>query len=551
MLLNLPPELIQLVLQSSTTPSFLQVAFSCRTLYEIASSSREVILHHLHKTPGLKVDTHSLKTRQLFQLLMKRSFQQLYGAQFSAKCTTFCFEHFALDARASSLASHGDRDIALALKGRQDVYVLQAKDGKLHLKAQLRSSEDQQGRIEVLKTAFDREGGVNVLYRLVPAMDEDGFGATHPFVRHAIQSGPRVTVYMARHSLQTPNEPIRVCAFPDHAEYEPLALAAAGESTFAISWQHFRESDDYEVVLYNSPKQSSSNTPGVIDCNYNAITLIDGNRQRQSSNRYRPEGLSSPYDNGPAIDISFNDRSSQLLYYHRAQTLYGSFQRIQSISAHPLVDPQPTLYQNACMVQFSDTLSLLFSIAIPFFGTHARRNENNTEMCHWQYLSFGVATHRKENWTVACLLKSEARCQAQNCGHVLNLDRGRRFSQWTIVARLWGFQNPTNSLGCKIATSDRGTRLAVANWNVIYVWALEPDALIEENANGFYPSYFRSTSSGMIELRPIVLPLDAVCFKLGFTHQEDELIAITDRGVMYWDLGPLGKGQRITQRLTL
>jgi hypothetical protein len=55
-----------------------------------------------------------------------------------------------------------------------------------------------------------------------------------------------------------------MCAFPDHVEYEPLALAAAGESAFAISWQHFRESDDYEVVLYNSPKQSSSNTPGVI-----------------------------------------------------------------------------------------------------------------------------------------------------------------------------------------------------------------------------------------------------------------------------------------------
>jgi hypothetical protein len=481
---------------------------------------------------------------------MKRSFQQLYGAQFSAKCTTFCFEQFALDARASSLASHGDRDIALVLKGRQDVYVFQAKDGKLHLKAQLRSSEDQTGMIEVLKTAFDREGGVNVLHRLVPAIDEDGFGATHPFVRHAIRSGPRVSVYMARHSLQTLNEPIRMCAFPDHVEYEPLALAAAGESTFAISWQHFRESDDYEVVLYNSPKQSSSNTPGVIDCNYNAITLIDGNTQRQSSNRDRQEGLSSPYDNGPAIDISFNDRSSQLLYYHRAQTLYGSFQRIQSINSHPLVDPQPTLYQNACMVQFSDTLSLLFSIAIPFFGTHARRNEDNIEMCHWRYLAFGIATHRKENWTVACLLKSEARCQAQNCGHILNLDRGRRFSQWTIVARLWGFQNPTNSLGCKIAASDRGTRLAVANWNVIYVWALEPNALIEENANGFYPTSFRSTSSGVIELRPIVLPLDAVCFKLGFTHQEDELIAITDRGLMYWDLGPLGKGQRITQRLT-
>ncbi|KAF7171402.1 hypothetical protein CNMCM5623_003771 [Aspergillus felis] len=246
-------------------PETFDAALSCRALHEIASSSREVILHHLHKTPGLKVDTRSLKTRQLFQLLMKRSFQQLYGAQFLAKCTTFCFEDFALDARASSLASHGDRDIALVLKGRDDVYVFQAKDGKLHLKAQLRSPEDQQGRIEVLKTAFDREGGVNVLHRLVPAIDEDGFGATHPFVRHAIRSGPRVSVYMARHSLQTLNEPIRMCAFPDHAEYEPLALAAAGESTFAISWQHFREGDDYEVVLYNSPKQSSGNTPEIND----------------------------------------------------------------------------------------------------------------------------------------------------------------------------------------------------------------------------------------------------------------------------------------------
>jgi hypothetical protein len=283
MLLNLPPELIQLVLQHSTTPSFLQVALCCRALHEIASSSREVILHHLHRTPGLKVDTRSLKTRQLFQLLMKRSLQQLYGSQFFAKCTTFCFDDFALDAQASSLASHGDRDIALVLKGRQDVYVFQAKDGQLHLKTQLRPPQDQPGRIEVLKTAFDREGGVNVLHRLVPAIDEDGVDTAHPFVRHAIQSGPRVSVYMARHSLQTLDEPVRMCAFPDHAEYEPLALAAAGESTFAISWQHLRESDDYEVVLYNSPRQSTSNTPGIIGTlHFFAIRFTQCSRYKDS-----------------------------------------------------------------------------------------------------------------------------------------------------------------------------------------------------------------------------------------------------------------------------
>ncbi|EAW13319.1 F-box domain protein [Aspergillus clavatus NRRL 1] len=172
-------------------------------------------------------------------------------------------------------------------------------------------------------------------------------------------------------------------------------------------------------------------------------------------------------------------------------------------------------------------------------------------MCHWQYLSLGIATHREENWTVACLLKSEALCRTQSCGHTLNLDRGRRFTDWTVVARLWGFQDSSNSLGCKVAASDRGTRLAVANWNVIYVWALEPGALIEENSSGFYPVCFRSKGSGLIELRPIVLPLDGVCFKLGFTQREDELLAITDRGVMYWDLGPLGRGSRDIQQLVL
>ncbi|KAK1141428.1 hypothetical protein N8T08_009100 [Aspergillus melleus] len=89
----------------------------------------------------------------------------------------------------------------------------------------------------------------------------------------------------------------------------------------------------------------------------------------------------------------------------------------------------------------------------------------------------------------------------------MNLERGRRFPDWTIVARLWGFQSSTNSLGCIVAASKSGTRIGVANWKVLYVWALEPTALIQQNENGFYPP--SSQSGETIELRPIVLPLDA------------------------------------------
>lgn len=246
------------------------------------------------------------------------------------------------------------------------------------------------------------------------------------------------------------------------------------------------------------------------------------------------------------MDLSFNDRSSQLLYHHRAQTLYGSFQRIDTLRLSA-----STIYRNTCAVQFSDSLSLPFSISIPFFGTHRTLSRDGIQMCNWRYLSFGIATHRAENWTVACLLRSEAFCQSRNCGHILNLDRGRRFAEWTVVGHLWGYQDSTSSLGCIVAASPRGTRIAVANWNIIYVWALEPNALIRENADDFYRPSSRSESTGAVEIRPIVLSSEAVCFKLRFMENEDELLALTDRGVMHWNLSPLAKGEKSIQSLAL
>lgn len=260
--------------------------------------------------------------------------------------------------------------------------------------------------------------------------------------------------------------------------------------------------------------------------------------------------LGQPYSElGPVTRLAFNDRCSQLLYYYRGSTLYRCYQNIQT--GNPLQPPGASAsHLNYCRVQFSDSLALPFSVAIPFFGTHnTYRTEHNHEVCRWRYLSFGTATHIEENWTVACLLKSEAHCQARNCGHELNRERGRRLNMWTIVARLWGFQKPTNSLGCIIATAETGTRIAIANWNLIYVWALDPHELIEENPSDFYPESWRSGNPNVVELRPIVLRLEAVCFKLSFTQNENELVALTDRGLMVWDLGPRGTGARNTRIL--
>ncbi|GKZ33857.1 hypothetical protein AbraIFM66950_003942 [Aspergillus brasiliensis] len=516
MILNLPPELIQLVLQNCSTPDFLEAAFSCRTVYEIASTCREVLLHHLRRTPGnISRDLRSFSSKQLFRLLTKNAFQQLYGAQHHANHVIFNFENDVLDVKASTFASFDHQTLALVARGREKVHLFHIEHGQLRPLSEVDLPYHQSGIAEVLKTAFDGDGGLYVLHRVVPAMDATDTNANHPFIKQAMQSNINGMHYLSRHFLDSPGEPIRVCAFPDHANYTPLALAAMPGGNFAISWQHNYDFSENEVVLYTASIDSHSTAKsGVIGISYDSCVLLEGTRQRLEGDntpqsRYTQDRLL--LGKGPVVGLAFNDRSSQLLYRYRAEAFIG----------------------------------------IPFSGTHETRVHNGLPSCHWKYLSFGIATHREEDWTVACLLRSEAVCRASNCEHVLHLERGRRLPDWTIVARLCGFETPNTSLGCIVAASRLGTRLAVANWKTIYIWALEPSALIEQNATGFYPDSSWPPDSEVVDLQPIALSLGAVCFQLCFGLGENELVAITDRGLVYCDLDPSGSSHRITYRLSL
>lgn len=276
--------------------------------------------------------------------------------------------------------------------------------------------------------------------------------------------------------------------------------------------------------------------PGV---SYDSVILTEVNENGSSDDALEGKG--------PTVKLTFNDRGLQLLHYYRACTLYGAFQRLYM---HPQEDgPQATKVSgNACTVSFSDSLSLQFSIGIPFFGTHEAGVGSQGLFCHWKYLAFGIATHRVENWTVACLLRSEAYCRSHHCGHVLNLDRGRRFDDWTVMAQLGGFQESNTSHGSLAAASILGTRIAIASWKTVSIWALHPRELIEDEGDEFYPEPWKN-SDGLTELRPVVIQLDAVCSQLRFTDSEDRLVAITDRGFLTIDLRPDGRGVQAVERL--
>lgn len=272
------------------------------------------------------------------------------------------------------------------------------------------------------------------------------------------------------------------------------------------------------------------------------LTLLGSSYDSYVLTEVNDEGLSDATleGKGPTVKLAFNDRGYQLFHYYRAHTLYSSFQRIQFL---PGLGQHPGVRNNACNVQFSDSLTLNFSIGIPFSGTHQTDSATQGLRCRWKYLAIGIATHRVEHWTVACLLKSEATCMAQNCGHVLNLDRGRRYDSWEIMAQLGGFQESSTSHGSLIAASVRGTRIAIASWKSISIWSLEPNVVIEAEED-FYPELWQSPY-GFPELKPATVQLDAVCHQLRFTDKEDELVAITDRGLLVMNLRCDGKGVRV------
>ena len=248
MLLSLPPELIQLILRCSEPPTFLQLAFSCRILLELASSSRDLVLHQLCETPGRINDLDDLSTKKLFRLLLQRSHHELFGVEFQLERKLFGFPGQIVDSRASSLTDTGPREqLLLVFKDDPTVYLLDVHDGTFALRRRFESPVKQFGNVQILHTAFDHHG-VYVLHRFQPFITQE-LDTNHPFVKQALHSNPNGNIFLAYYDLTSEHMAIRLYGFPDQSNYEPLSLAAH-EEKFAISWQHVQHAHDHQVVLY-------------------------------------------------------------------------------------------------------------------------------------------------------------------------------------------------------------------------------------------------------------------------------------------------------------
>lgn len=263
MLLDLPPELLQLVLHQTTTPSFLQAALTCSTIFKIASNCREVVLYHLNVTPGIKLGLEDLNTPDLFRLLRRRAAQHLYGINLSADQTVYRYENHNIDVRASALGSCCSPNVALVLKGSPLVHLYDASNG-IWPREWLEPPHADQKALQVVKVAFSMPSCVSVLYRYSPAPDTY-YEDEHPFVEQAMGQYKKEGYHLVHYRLgRSDRLAITFCALQTrHKHYYPVALAVANRLRVAISWRSPNHPSSNEVVLYTAYEDpsDSSNLP--------------------------------------------------------------------------------------------------------------------------------------------------------------------------------------------------------------------------------------------------------------------------------------------------
>lgn len=196
-----------------------------------------------------------------------------------------------------------------------------------------------------------------------------------------------------------------------------------------------------------------------------------------------------------------------------------------------------------------------FKVAIPFHAHHTPSinvSYSTAPFCRTSYLALGECTDSDfvggPNSSNVFIVTGDIDTAPHLCNHVPNLDAGRRNSTWTVLALLSGWRHGTSSLGTVLAISSKGTHIAAATWDRVLIWSLDPHLLHQGSLEHYFPACDWNQGKGLGRLRPVRVRSAGVVYAMCWVG-ECVLYAVTDGGLVRWDVGPRADGGKEVLRL--
>ncbi|KAK5939530.1 hypothetical protein PMZ80_007908 [Knufia obscura] len=511
--IGLPNEIISRILFQASTPTFVQLIQTSREFRDVALGHRKVLLHHLHQLPGEEapITNACLDNGQLFLLLRQRATNHLVGANFTANMLEYRAKA-VLDPSASTIAGLDDEYVNMAL-----VYKDSGDIRHYNRECIIKDRINQHPGIKVLKTCqqgrtlsvlcawpketendfsdsdSDSEEELPNEHIIPPSADAQLTKAYHDQMREktGINHGKRSTIKIdyEKPSRSTKNryvyrvvhfdvyrmEESRTFTVTGYLDYIPRDFTVSDLDQCAILWDrdtaNGRPTQDATVIYYSANQASfhyaSEYSPRVVW----PKTDLNGKSVKESDPEYLPERITF-FKDGRRIKI------------------YGAGGVVPYSITSTSSTQQDPLYASTNIIKYD---GFSFHVDTPFFGRHATHYDDlhQQKWCFLTHLCLGVTTldigdEDEENEVkMLCILRSQIRAYPESCKHDVSYSRMYHVSgqNATVVARLWGWEEIHMNLTGKetISISPEGTRIAVAMFDKVYVYPLNPRILCDES----------------------------------------------------------------------
>ena len=529
MLLDLPTELLQHILRLLDPTAFYVSLLSCKTIRDAALSSKSLLLHHASGLPGRKEGIEQLNLEELRVFFQNRAQSDLRGIDVLADTAKFDSGLFhTVNVKESIFGLAPRATLLLVCHNEPYIRVYRLADNGPHFRAVLKpdwSNQDDispESHVPLLKVAMTGNQDVASLYRCEasPASASDSGGRNLKLVVfHKLAAAIIGSFYCsAVQDIVDIPVPLDYSGIPS---FDPVGLAVAENGTVAISWQSALNGLT-KVTLYDRRKNG----------------MKAWYRDRWPTSRSFTEQPSTCIFNMQFMTSA----TAQINFFLPGFPIHRWYADTDALS-DPNLGPMITNHQYQ-----THASRLGLYVSMPIYGDHEKFEDGSgVERCSRKYLALGMDPESCAGF----ILQFETEWPRTLCPHDVDYENYRidGAAEWDIVARLEGITAGSSSLGNVLAISQKRTRIAIANWTDVRVWALHPKVLVDgTRVLGDNFSAEQIEPGGFVLLKSVKLPAQGVVHRMCF-QDENCLYAMTDGGLVKWSLGHASRGKQNIHRL--